>query len=126
MTSKGTVTVRNLEFQANHGASAAERKSSRRFQVDVELTFPVGRSMETDRLSDTINYHEVCSLLVEIGQSGPYRLLEGLAGKMLASLGARFPESSILLELRKLHPPCPGNPSYTSIRVESGPATASR
>src|SRR4051794_6881108 len=108
MVPKGTVTVRNLEFQAKHGASAAERKSSRRFQVDVELTFPVARAMQSDRLSDTIDYHAVCTLLSEIGSSGPYRLLEALAGQMLSALSERFPEAEIALELRKLHPPCPG------------------
>ncbi len=117
---RGTVSVRNLEFQANHGASAAERKSARRFQVDVDPSIPIARSLESDRLTDTVNYHEVCHMLVEIGQSGPYRLLEALAGKMLSSLRTRFPEAKVTLELRKLHPPCPGNPTYTSIRIEAG------
>lgn len=119
MSLRGTVAVRNLEFQAAHGASAAERKSTRRFQVDVELTFPIGRAVETDRLGDTVDYHEVCRMLVEIGQSGPYRLLEALAGKMLSTLHGRFADADIVLELRKLHPSCPGNPSHTSVRVSS-------
>jgi dihydroneopterin aldolase len=115
----GTVLVRNLEFQAAHGASAAERKSTRRFEVDVDLRFPIARAIETDRLSDTINYHQVCRTLVDIGQSGPYRLLEALAGAMLASLRKQYPEAKVAIELRKLHPSCPGNPSYTAVRVES-------
>ncbi len=119
MSLRGTVSVRNLEFQANHGASAAERKSARRFQVDVDLSIPIARAIETDRLTDTVDYHDVCRLLVEIGQSGPYRLLEALVGKMLASLRSRFPEAKITIELRKLHPPCPGNPTHTSVRIES-------
>jgi dihydroneopterin aldolase len=116
---RGTVAVRNLEFQGNHGASAAERKSTRRFQVDVSLEVHIDRAMKSDRLSDTVDYHEVCRLLVEIGQSGPYRLLEATAGKMLSTLEARYPEAFITLELRKLHPPCPGNPSHTSVKVTS-------
>jgi|SRR5688572_12973333 len=122
----GTVAVRNLEFQANHGASAAERKSARRFQVDVDISFPIERVLRSDRLSDTVDYHEVCRMLVEIGESGPYRLLESLAGKMLRTLGQRYPEASIALELRKLHPPCPGNPSHTSIRVQADAGQANR
>ena len=43
----GTVQIRNVEFQGKHGASADERRSSRRFQVDVDLTFPMARSMES-------------------------------------------------------------------------------
>lgn len=115
----GTVRVRNLEFQGNHGASADERRTSRRFQVDVDLSFPMQRVLETDRLSDTINYHEVCAVLVEIGTARPYRLLEALAGAMLRELKTRWPKCVVALELRKLHPPCPGNPDFTSVELRA-------
>lgn len=117
---RGTISIRNLEFQANHGHSAAERKTARRFQVDVDMTIDVDRAVESDRLADTINYHEVCGMLVEIGQSGPHRLLESIAGKMITSIRTRFPTAKVTLELRKLHPPCPGNPSHTSVRLDAG------
>jgi dihydroneopterin aldolase len=117
--SDGVVKIRNLEFQANHGATAGERRSARRFQVDVDLTFDMGRALESDRLADTINYKDVCELVVEIGTSRPYKLLERVAGAMLAAIAARWPNSGIELELRKLHPPCPGNPDYTAVRVRN-------
>jgi 7,8-dihydroneopterin aldolase/epimerase/oxygenase len=113
----GTVQIRNVEFQGKHGASADERRSSRRFQVDVDLTFPMSRSMESDRLADTINYRDVCEVLVQIGEARPYRLLEALAAEMLREMRARWPQASIMIELRKLHPPCPGNPAYTAVRL---------
>jgi dihydroneopterin aldolase len=113
----GTIRVRNLEFQANHGASADERRSSRRFQVDVDLTFPVLRAVKSDRLADTVNYHDVCALVIEIGTQTTFRLLEALAGTMLQAIGDRWPQTSVSIELRKLHPPCPGNPDYTSVHL---------
>ena len=116
---RGTVSVRNLEFQGRHGWSAAERKTSRRFQVDVEMSVALDRALTSDRLEDTVDYYEVCKLVVEIGEGGPYRLLEATAGKMLRTLKARWPDAKITVELRKLHPPCPGNPSHTSVRVQS-------
>jgi dihydroneopterin aldolase len=113
------VKIRNVEFQANHGATAGERRSARRFQVDVDLTFDMRRSMETDRLADTINYKDVCELIVEIGTSKPYKLLERVAAAMLTAITQRWPNTIIELELRKLHPPCPGNPDYTAVRIRS-------
>lgn len=115
----GTIRVRNLEFQANHGASAAERRSSRLFQVDVDLTVPISRSIESDRLVDTVNYYDVCALVIEVGTQTTYHLLEALAGAMLKALRTRWPQASVELELRKLHPPCPGNPEYTSVHIQS-------
>lgn len=116
----GVVKIRNIEFQGNHGATAGERRSARRFQVDVDLTLSMARAMETDRLVDTVNYKDVCELIVEIGSSRPYRLLEALAGAMLGGIRERWPSATVELELRKLHPPCPGNPDHTAVRIRSG------
>ena len=113
----GTVIIKNLEFQGKHGASADERKTLRRFQVDVELSWDMTTPVETDRLADTVNYDSVCGMLIEIGGGAPRHLLEHLAGQMLAAISARWPHVSVELELRKLHPPCPGNPTYTAVRL---------
>ena len=115
----GSVHIRNVEFQGKHGASADERRSSRRFQVDVDLTIPMARAAETDRLTETVNYRDVCEIVVQIGEARPYKLLEALAGAMLREIGARWPQAQITIELRKLHPPCPGNPSYTAVRLST-------
>ena len=113
----GSVHIRNVEFQGKHGASADERRSSRRFQVDVDLHFAVERAAESDRLTDTINYRDVCEVVVQIGEARPYRLLEALAAEMLREIKKRWPQAHITVELRKLHPPCPGNPDYTAVRL---------
>lgn len=115
----GSVHIRNVEFQGKHGASADERRSSRRFQVDVDLTIPMARAVESDRLTETVNYRDVCEIVVRIGEAGPYKLLEALAGAMLREIGARWPQAQVTVELRKLHPPCPGNPSYTAVRLST-------
>ena len=117
--SEGLVKIRNVEFQGNHGATAGERRSARRFQVDVDLTFEMGRSMESDRLADTINYKDVCEMIVDIGTQKPYRLLERVAAAMLEAIRHKWPAATVELELRKLHPPCPGNPDFTAVRVRS-------
>lgn len=113
----GTVHIRNVEFQGKHGASADERKSSRRFQVDVDLRIDMARAIEGDRLADTVNYRDVCEVVVLIGEARPYRLLEALAAEMLREMKQRWPSAEIEIELRKLHPPCPGNPDFTSVRL---------
>src|SRR5207249_634617 len=72
--SRTEVAIRGLEFQARHGASAAERKTHRRFQVDVTLTFDAARAIASDRLGDTIDYHAVCALVEELGTSRTFHL----------------------------------------------------
>jgi dihydroneopterin aldolase len=113
------ILARGIEFDGRHGATAAERRAApRRFQVDVELTLPEVRATETDRLADTVDYHGICALVVEIGTSGTCRLLETLAARMGMAIRKLHPEvEAVLIEVRKLHPPCPGNPAYTAVRL---------
>jgi len=113
----GTISIRDLEFQGKHGASADERKSTRRFQVDVHLHGDLSAAVASDRLPDTVDYHAVCALLDDIGTTQTFHLLEGLAGAMVAAMVERWPALDIELEVRKLNPPCPGNPAHTSVRL---------
>ena len=125
----GTISIRDLEFQGRHGASADERKSTRRFQVDVDLTGDLAPSVASDRLPDTVDYHAVCTLIDALGTAHTFHLLEGLAGAMVAAIAERWPDMDVELEVRKLNPPCPGNPAHTSVRLRrpaSQAATAGR
>lgn len=114
---EGVIAVRSLEFQGRHGATADERKSTRRFQVDVELRGDFGRAVASDRLAETVDYHAVCALIDEIGTTRTFHLIEALAGALCQAIAERWPGVDIELEVRKLNPPCPGNPACTAVRL---------
>lgn len=116
-TNSSTISIRGLEFQGRHGATAAERKTHRRFQVDLDLHVDVARAIASDRLGETVDYHAVCALVNEIGTGRTYHLLEALAGAILTAIGERWQLDGIEIEVRKLNPPCPGNPACTAVRV---------
>ena len=111
------ITIKNLELQARHGATADERKSTRRFQIDIEVRGDFARAVGSDRLNDTVDYHALCELAHSIGTSRTFHLLEALAGAVAAAILARHPLVAVEVEVRKLNPPCPGNPSYTAARI---------
>jgi dihydroneopterin aldolase len=110
------IVASGLEFEGRHGATADERRSSRRFAVHLEVEVPDGRAAATDRLEDTIDYYALCDLVVRIGTSGSCRLLETLATRMAEGIIERWPVTATV-EVRKLHPPCPGHPHYTAVSV---------
>src|SRR5688572_13678791 len=113
-----TICVSRIGFEGRHGATAAERRTSRRFEVDLEMDVPLARAEASDRLADTVDYAGLCELIVGIGTAEPHRLLESLARRMVTALAARVPEARIRLELRKLSPPyCAGNPAFAAVRV---------
>ncbi len=115
---RGAIIIKNIEFQAYHGATAAERRSLRRFQLDARLVADVTRAVSNDRLADTVNYQELCAIVVEVATRRTYKLLEALGGALVDALSVRWPQADIEIELRKLHPPCLGNPDYAAVCLQ--------
>jgi dihydroneopterin aldolase len=115
-----TILLNRIEFEGRHGATAVERRSTRRFEVDIELDAELTAATRSDRLADTIDYSRVAEVIVDIGVGEPHRLLESLARRMCEAVHVRFPMVSRLrLELRKLNPPtCPGHPAYSAVRLD--------
>jgi dihydroneopterin aldolase len=113
------IIARAVSFEGRHGVTPAERRAApRRFEVDVDVEVPDGRAAETDRLADTLDYYRICETVVEIGTAGTCKLLETLATRMACAVRAKAGgEAVVTVELRKLHPPCPGTPEYTAVRV---------
>jgi dihydroneopterin aldolase len=117
-----TLVLKQIGFEGRHGATAVERRSTRRFEVDVEIDAPLIEAQTSDRLADTIDYAAVADVIVSVGTGEPHRLLESLARRMIDRLGERLPEATIRLELRKLTPPnCAGHPVYAAVRLERAP-----
>lgn len=118
-----TISVQGISFVASHGATEEERHGKRRFEVDVELETPWLRAAETDELSDTIDYGQICDLVVQAGTERTYRLLEALADAIVRQLAHAFPQARVHVEVRKLAPPIAGAPRHAAVRLSSEPGT---
>jgi dihydroneopterin aldolase len=118
-----TIALRGIEFDGRHGATAVERRTSRKFEVDVELDVEAAAAERSDLLADTVDYSRVAEIVVGVGVGEPHQLLESLARRMIDAVQARFPAAStVRLALRKLNPPsCPGHPAYAEVRLRRDP-----
>jgi dihydroneopterin aldolase len=113
-----TIVLANIGFEGRHGASAAERRTTRRFEVDVEIDAAVEAAETSDRLKDTIDFRTIADVVVGLGTGEAHHLLESLARRMVTALAEKAPGARIRLELRKLSPPyCAGNPAFAAVRV---------
>ncbi len=119
-----SVFVRGLEFEGNHGNTAAERRGTRRFRVNVTLELPLTAAIASDRIVDTVNYARVSEIIVALGTRSTFKLLEALAGAMGHKILELYPHARVAIELEKLAPPCPGVPAACGVRVVLGPVTA--
>src|ERR1700733_7875203 len=111
------VFVRGLEFEGNHGYSAAERRGTRRFRVNLTLELPLGAAASSDRIADTVDYFKVSEAVVAIGTKSTFRLLEALAGAIGAKIQELYPHAAVALELEKLARPSPGGPAACGVRL---------
>lgn len=118
------VFVRGLEFEGNHGYSAAERRGTRRFRVNLTLETPLAAAARSDRLGDTIDYWKVSEIAVALGTRSTFRLLEALAGAIGAKIQELYPRAQVAIELEKLAPPCPGVPAACGVRIVLPPREA--
>jgi dihydroneopterin aldolase len=112
-----SVFVRGLEFEGNHGYSAAERRGTRRFRVNLSLELALGAAAASDRIADTVDYFKVSEIVVALGTKSTFRLLEALAGAMAVKIQELYPRAAVAIELEKLAPPCPGVPAACGVRI---------
>src|SRR6478609_5320310 len=105
-----SVFVRGLEFEGNHGYTAAERRGTRRFRVNVTLELPLGAAAASDKIADTVDYWKVSEIVIALGTKSTFKLLEALAGAMGNKIQELYPGAAVAIELEKLAPPCPGIP----------------
>ncbi len=78
-----TISLSRLEFDGRHGATAIERRATRKFEVDVELDVDASAAEQSDKLADTIDYSKVAEIIVGIGVGEPHHMLESLARRMV-------------------------------------------
>lgn len=112
-----SVFVRGLEFEGNHGYTAAERRGTRRFRVNLTLELSLAAAAQSDRIVDTVDYWKVSEIVVALGTKSTYRLLEALAGAIGAKIQELYPRAQVVIELEKLAPPCPGVPAACGVRL---------
>ena len=111
------VFVRGLEFEGNHGYTAAERRGTRRFRVNLTLELPLGAAAQSDRIADTVDYWKVSEIVVGLGTKSTFRLLEALAGSIATKIQELYPRAAVTIELEKLAPPCPGVPAACGVKL---------
>jgi dihydroneopterin aldolase len=111
------VFVRGLEFEGNHGYTAAERRGTRRFRVNLALELPLAAAAASDRIADTVDYWRVSEIVVALGTKSTFRLLEALAGAIAGKIQELYPHAAVTVELEKLAPPCPGVPAACGVKL---------
>lgn len=112
------IELKNIKLYAYHGVAEQERSVGNLFVVDILLTVPLEKAMQSDKLDDTINYAIVYDI-VKLEMNIPSNLLEHVAGRIINSLKQHFSQlSAIELKVSKLNPPIEGDVYSASVIVQ--------
>jgi dihydroneopterin aldolase len=113
------IELRGLRFSAAHGALPEEALEPQPFEVDLDLLVDLRPSGRSDRLSETVDYAELCEAVRSV-MEGPHvslleHLAEEVAGKVLAAAGAQA--LAVVVSVRKLRPPVPVEIASAGVRL---------
>ena len=99
------ISLRNVRFHAFHGVMPQERRVGGDFLVNLRVGYPLEQAMQSDEVSDTLNYAALYEV-VKTEMMQPSNLLEHVAGHIADAVVKRFPQvTSIDLDLTKQNPP---------------------
>ena len=101
---KEKILLSGIRFHGYHGLTRMEREVGGRYSIDLELAFDYSRAIDTDRIADTLDYRKVHGLVQKIGRGESFRLIEALAGRIVAALFDAVPAEEIFIRVRKETP----------------------
>ena len=114
---KDIIRLAGMSFYGYHGVSTAEKETGRMFEVDAELEVDLADAGQSDRLADTVNYHEVYEVVREMVEGKAFSLVERLAATIADKLLDKFPVYRVTLKVRKVNPPIPGHIKHIEVEI---------
>ncbi|MFO0659433.1 MAG: dihydroneopterin aldolase [Polyangiaceae bacterium] len=100
-----TIRLDGIRFRARHGVSDSERQLPQDFLVTVDVSLPVSVLPQGDHLRDVFDYDRLASLVVEVGTSQAFRLLETLGQRLIERIFDATPATRASISVTKSRPP---------------------
>lgn len=114
------IFVRGLDVLARHGVYEEERLEGRRFSVDMEVVLSDETSTTSDNLSDTLDYREIASVILDVANGESHDLVEWLAAEMMRRIFERSRRViSARVEIRKFATGVPGDPACVGVELST-------
>ncbi|NBC30836.1 MAG: FolB domain-containing protein [Spirochaetes bacterium] len=96
-----TVGFEEHQVRAVIGANAEERIAPQPLRLSVRLDYDATAPIETDHLSDAVDYRRLAAIVEEAAEE-KHHLLESLCGAIVETIRSEFPQATrIEVEARK-------------------------
>jgi len=111
------IEIRGLVASAYCGALPEEQQRRQPFRVDLDVGADLSIAGASDRLSDTIDYGELCAAVEDLLTGGRFTLLEALAERIAELVLQRPLADSVTVTVTKLRPPVPQVLGTSGVRI---------
>ena len=112
------IRLENMQFYGYHGVSEMERELGGKFEVDLEMFFPLKKAGNSDRIEDTLDYETAYKLVQSCVIRKKYFLLEALAETIIDTCMKTFPVHRIVVRVRKPNAPIKGVLEHVEIECD--------
>ena len=114
---KSNIYLRDIRVYAYQGCLQEEAQIGSWYRVDMTVWADLTTSIDSDCLSDTIDYVRL-NQIVKDQMAIRSRLLEHVAGRILQAIKAEFQSvTSVEIEVAKINPPIGGDVAQVSIKI---------
>ena len=105
---KTIISINKLRIYAFHGVLDLEHSVGNEYQIDCQIEADLNKAMQSDQMSDTINYAEVVEV-IKREMIIPSTLLEHVSGRIFEKFQKQWPNIiHIDLTISKITPPISG------------------
>lgn len=99
-----TIFISELRLEALIGIYAWEHEVPQTLQIDVELAVDAGRSAQSGRIGDTVDYASVVKRITDTVTARHYALIEKLAEDVAAMVLREFSTPWVRVSIAKIAP----------------------
>lgn len=86
------IIISGLRVFAYHGVFENEKREGQMFTLDMNLRLDLSKACESDELSDTVNYDEICKTARDAMTARSYDLIERAAQAVCDAVFEKFPQ----------------------------------
>ncbi len=113
------IYIKDLEVYAFHGVNQQEKDMGQKFLISLELFFDLREAGESDDLTKTVSYAEICSVICEEFKKNKYDLIEKAAEETASFILLKYPRiEGIKVLIKKPWAPIGKALDYVAVEVE--------
>ena len=115
------IKIKNLEIFANHGVYEEEKKLGQKFLLSATLFLDTRKLGQSDELTDSVNYRDICHFINTYIKENTFNLLEAVAENLAKELLIQFKKiQEVKLEIKKPWAPIGLPLDYVSVEITRG------